>query len=403
MVFLSELDKYMDKYKSFYLVQLSRWNWLGFPQHLWAIFCLDEQWASRDIMLQWPGLHVSCLWCLMCGKSPPRVPRLQLTLAVTSRRLDSGNCGEMWRNNPIRHWTLVCEIPVSQINNTFVLLSSFSFNNDEDAEDCIKCGPLDTLLKSSHKVHYNLHQQLDTIITCFMFNFVQFIHDTIHDWSDDRVWAESPAQPRGCKAINPWSRWDEECLMTLMPGPDINLPGPDTWWWSGAALPALQWAEVRWQQNCSIAKTHPESFNWLFSLTPFNQCHQIKVDFIKRFDSIWKFCSYWHKDVFRKMYKIFDSGWQTNWWRCRVKENIHKNKRTGPVMWAMTATNGTFISRTNMDFTNTIHPITNIGHWAAASFLGIPATFLRRKISLGKHHPRLAGGWGIVCIVPAHF
>ena len=65
MVFLSELDKYMDKYKSFYLVQLSRWNWLGFPQHLWAIFCLDEQWASRDIMLQWPGLHVSCL---MCGK-----------------------------------------------------------------------------------------------------------------------------------------------------------------------------------------------------------------------------------------------------------------------------------------------------------------------------------------------
>ncbi len=94
--------------------------------------------------------------------------------------------GELWRNvkkqsNPTLDWTLVCEIPVSQINNTFVLLSSFSFNNDEDAEDCIKCGPLDTLLKSSHKVHYNLHQQLDTIIKCFMFNFVQFIHDTIHD------------------------------------------------------------------------------------------------------------------------------------------------------------------------------------------------------------------------------
>ena len=196
--------------------------------------------------LPWHNAAVTRPACLMSLMSPPRVPRLQLTLAVTSRRLDSGNCGEMWRNNPIRHWTLVCEIPVSQINNTFVLLSSFSFNNDEDAEDCIKCGPLDTLLKSSHKVHYNLHQQLDTIIKCFMFNFVQFIHDTIHDWGDDRVWAESPAQPRGCKAINPWSRWDEECLMTLMPGPDINLPGPDTWWWSGAALHCseLRWGEV---------------------------------------------------------------------------------------------------------------------------------------------------------------
>ena len=162
---------------------------------------------------------------------------------------------------------------------------------------------LDTLLKSSHKVHYNLHQQLDTIITCFMFNFVQFIHDTIHDWGDDRVWAESPAQPRGCKAINPWSRWDEECLMTLMPGPDINLPAltPDDD--QGLHCTAVSSAQVRWQQNCSIAKTHPESFNWLFSLTPFNQCHQIKVDFIKRLDSIWKFYSYWHKDVFRKMYK----------------------------------------------------------------------------------------------------
>ena len=235
-----------------------------------------------------------------------------------------------------------------------------------------------------------------------MFNFVQFIHDTIHDWGDDRVWAESPAQPRGCKAINPWSRWDEECLMTLMPGPDINLPAltPDDD--QGLHCSVLSSAEV------TTKLQHRKNTSRIIQLTLFTYSFQSMSSnqgwfyLTFRFDS--KVFSYWHNDVFRKMYKIFDNDRQTNWWRCRVKENSHKNKRTGPVMWAMTATNGTFISRTNMDFTNTIHPITNIGHWAAASFLGIPAaTFLRRKISLGKHHPRLAGGWGIVCIVPTHF
>ena len=165
------------------------------------------------------------------------------------------------------------------------------------------------------------------------------------------------------------------CL--LMTPPWYQSPGPDASWWSGAAVQC----RLRWQQNCSIAKTHPESFNWLFLFTPFNQCHQ------SRFYQKFRYETFdWiqiQRYLFRQIYKIFDSGRQTNWCRVRVKEEkSHKNKRTGPMMWAMTATSETFISRTNMDFTNTIHPITNNGQLSRnTSHIPQTGVFFRKTLS----------------------
>ena len=122
-------------------------------------------------------------------------------LAVTSSRLDSGNCEEMWRNNPTPDsgpWdTRVAN------NTSFCTILILTEKND------------DHLFKApTQSITTFISSNIDSIIKCFMFNFAPFTADTIHDWGDDRVWAESPAQARGCQAINPWSRWDEECLMT---------------------------------------------------------------------------------------------------------------------------------------------------------------------------------------------
>ena len=120
----------------------------------------------------------------------------------------------------IRHRTLVYGIPVSQI--IFVYNIKILILREKNGKAVYWIKMMTTCLKSSHIPHSPLQpssaQQLIyrhyTIIKCFMFNFAPFIPDTIHDWGADRVWAESPAQARGCQAINPWSRWDEEYLMT---------------------------------------------------------------------------------------------------------------------------------------------------------------------------------------------
>ena len=105
--------------------------------------------TPRDIMLQWPGPAGPAAWCLMTWEVSSSCSQAAADpgLAVTSRRLDSGNCGEMWRNNRIRPRPDCVPWNTRVANNIFLFYCSILIKRKTPG---IKCWPLATCSKLPH-------------------------------------------------------------------------------------------------------------------------------------------------------------------------------------------------------------------------------------------------------------